>query len=216
MDAKDWDARYAANELVWSRGPNQFVEEVAGALAPGLALDVAAGEGRNAIWLAEQGWDVLAADFSPVAVDRARRLAAERLGDAASATGAFTAVVADATQGAPGGPATYDLVLFSYLQLPGDDWCCALAAGIEATAPGGRVLVIAHAKRNLTEGYGGPQDPAVLHDPEDVTALAARLAAEDPERYATDVESADLRTRTVPTDDGERTALDTVVVLRRR
>ena len=60
MDAKDWDERYAAHDLVWSVEPNRFVAEIIGPLAPGHALDLAAGEGRNAIWMVEQGWSVVA------------------------------------------------------------------------------------------------------------------------------------------------------------
>lgn len=205
MDSKDWDERYAAVDLVWSATPNQWVEELVSPLPPGRALDVAAGEGRNAIWLVEQGWEVTAADYSAVAVDRAGRLAADRLGDRA---GRFTAVVADATKAAPGGPAAYDLVLFSYLQLPRDEWRKALANGIDAAVPGGRIIVIAHALVNLTAGWGGPQEPAVLHDPDDVVALVSDLPV--------DVELSELRTRVVTKEDGEHEALDTVVVLRRR
>ena len=205
MQSKDWDARYAAADLVWSATPNQWVEELVAPLPPGRALDVAAGEGRNAIWLVEQGWEAVAADFSPVATERARQLADERLGDRA---GRLTTVVADATQPAPGGPAAYDLVLFAYLQLPAPQLRAALAAGVDATRPGGVVLVIAHALANLTSGWGGPQDPAVLHDPEDVVRAVEDLPV--------DVEHADLRTRVVTKDGETHEALDTVVVLRRR
>ena len=55
MDSHAWDERYGGRELVWSGTPNVFVAEIAGSLDPGSALDVAAGEGRNAVWLAEQG-----------------------------------------------------------------------------------------------------------------------------------------------------------------
>ena len=75
MDAAGWDERYAASELVWSAEPNRFVAEVCADLAPGRALDLAAGEGRNAIWLAQRGWDVTATDFSAVGLDKGRRLA---------------------------------------------------------------------------------------------------------------------------------------------
>ncbi|MBA3605714.1 MAG: class I SAM-dependent methyltransferase, partial [Acidimicrobiia bacterium] len=60
MDANGWNARYTGQELVWSAGPNRFVAEEVAGLAPGTALDVACGEGRNAIWLAQQGWRVQA------------------------------------------------------------------------------------------------------------------------------------------------------------
>ncbi len=204
MDASDWDARYAATDLVWSATPNQWVAELLGPLTPGRAVDIAAGEGRNAIWLAEQGWTVLATDFSAVAVERIRELAASRLG---AAHGRLTAEVADATRPVPGEQAAYDVVLFSYLQLPAEAWTQALHRGIEAAAAGGRVLVIAHAESNLDGGWGGPQDPRVLHDPDDVVAQAAGTPVT--------VESAQLRTRVVETADGPRDALDTVVVLRR-
>ncbi|HET7762496.1 MAG TPA: methyltransferase domain-containing protein [Phycicoccus sp.] len=205
MDSHDWDERYRASDLVWSATPNVFVEEIAGALAPGEALDVAAGEGRNAVWLVERGWRVTAADFSAVAVARTREIADRRLADRADR---LRTVVADATAPAPPAEAAagYDLVLFSYLQLPRESWGRALAAGVAATAPGGAVLVIAHARRNLEEGAGGPQDPAVLHDPEDVVAAAAELPV--------DVISAELRRREV--EGAERPALDTVVLLRKR
>ena len=80
MDASEWDRRYAAADLVWSAGPNAVVAREADDLPPGRALDLASGEGRNAIWLAERGWRVTAVDFSAVATERTRQLAAGRLG----------------------------------------------------------------------------------------------------------------------------------------
>jgi len=205
MDSDAWDERYGGRDLVWSATPNVFVAEVAGAMAPGRALDVAAGEGRNAVWLAEQGWQVTAADFSPVAVQRTEQVARERLGENA---GAVHAVVSDATHPAPPEESGrgYDLVLFSYLQLPSEPWGRALAEGVAATAPGGAVLVVLHARRNLEEGTGGPQEASVLHDPEDVLASASDLPVE--------VVSAQLRHRDV--EGADRPALDTVVLFRRR
>jgi SAM-dependent methyltransferase len=77
MDAHDWDERYAATGLVWSAGPNQFVEAELADMPPGRALDLAAGEGRNAIWLARQGWQVTAVDFSQAGLDKGRLLAGD-------------------------------------------------------------------------------------------------------------------------------------------
>ena len=202
MDASDWDSRYAGEDLVWSVEPNVWVREVCSPLRPGRALDVAAGEGRNALWLVEQGWTVTAADFSSVAVTRMREIADRRL--AAADRARFEAVVADATAPAPG--TAYDLVLFSYLHLPREEWGRALASGVAASAPGGLVVVVAHARRNLAEGVGGPQDAAVLLDPEDVVASAADLPVS--------VDLAQIRRRTV--EGAARPALDTVVVLRMR
>ncbi len=221
MDAGAWDARYAGAELVWSAGPNVWVRELCAPMPPGVALDVAAGEGRNALWLVEQGWSVVAADFSSVGVARMNEIADRRLAQRRSA---FAAVVADATQPAPRPPSDllvdsgtahgsdtgtggdYDLVLISYLHLPRNDWGEALAGAVRATVVGGAVLVVAHAVRNLTEGVGGPQDATILLDPEDVIASAAELPV--------DVEVAQLRRRDV--EGSDRPALDTVVLFRKR
>jgi SAM-dependent methyltransferase len=208
MDAEAWDARYAGADLVWSAGPNVWVRELCASWPPGLALDVAAGEGRNALWLVEQGWTVVAADFSQVGVQRMTEIADRRLGERRPA---IRALVADATQQAPrpaddGSAAGYDLVLISYLHLPREQWRAALAAAVDACVPGGAVLVIAHALRNLTEGVGGPQDPTILLDPDAVLATATELPV--------DVELAELRRREV--EGADRDALDTVVLLRRR
>lgn len=205
MDANDWDARYAASDLLWSAPPNGFVAELLEPLPPGHALDVAAGEGRNAIWLVERGWTVVATDYSSVAVERMRARATERLGDRA---GGLTTHVADATMPAPGGPAAYDVVLFCYLHLPPDDWARALGRGVDALRSAGRLVVVGHAGRNLAEGHGGPSDRSVLYDPAEVLATVDGMPVE--------VERAETRERTVETDDGPRQALDTVVVLRRR
>jgi SAM-dependent methyltransferase len=204
MDAKDWDERYSATDLVWSAEPNRFVAELISPLTPGSAIDIAAGEGRNAIWLAQQGWTVTATDYSSVAVERMRARAAELLGREAAR---LSPLVGDATVAAPGGPAAYDLALFSYLQLPPAEWKVALRNGVEAVRPGGHVLVIGHSARNLTEGWGGPSAREVLYDPDEVVDAVDGLPVA--------VEHADIRVRPVDTEDGPREALDTVVMLRR-
>lgn len=198
MDRTDWDRRYESAELVWTAGPNRFlVEEVAG-LAPGTALDLGAGEGRNAVWLARQGWSVTAVDFSAVGMAKAQQLAA-----AAGVT--VTTVVADATEAVPPGP--FDLVIVLYLQLPADERRAAYRAAATALAPGGTMLVVGHDTTNLTAGYGGPQDPAVLFTPDDVVGDLAgtRLL----------VEKAEEVRRAVSTHDGERVAIDALVRARR-
>jgi len=165
VDAKGWDERYAASELVWSVGPNQFVEAECVDLSPGRALDLAAGEGRNAIWLARRGWDVTAVDFSQVALDKGRTLA----GDVD-----VEWVCADATTWTRAD--AYDLVVIAYLQLPAADRRAAVRRGFTALRPGGTFLLVCHDTTNLTEGTGGPQDASVLLTAEDVLA---DLAGED-------------------------------------
>ncbi|WP_316525823.1 class I SAM-dependent methyltransferase [Kitasatospora brasiliensis] len=166
MDSQDWDDRYAASELVWGVEPNRWVVREMAGHTPGHALDLAAGEGRNAIWLAAQGWEVTGLDFSAVALERAERLTAELPDEVADR---LTWRHGDArTVEAPA--AGYDLVLVAYLQLPAADRRDALRRAADALAPGGTLLVIGHDLSNLTEGVGGPQDPAVLFTPEDVLA----------------------------------------------
>ncbi len=158
MDATAWDQRYAAADLVWSRGPNEWVAARLADLAPAEALDLGCGEGRNALWLASRGWRVTALDFSEVAVDRGRRLAAEaglevtwHVGDV------LTAPLPEV-----------DLVVLAYLQLPQDQRRSVVRRAWDRLRPGGTFLLVAHDTSNLTEGTGGPQDPAVLMTAEDV------------------------------------------------
>lgn len=207
MDARDWDRRYADAELVWSARPNQFVEAELGALPPGRALDLAAGEGRNAIWLAERGWRVTAVDFSQAGLDKGRALLArnERADELE-----VDWVCADVLEHDPGA-GTSDLTLLAYLQLPAEQRTVAVRKGFAALTVGGTLLVIAHDSSNLTEGTGGPQDPTVLYTAEEV------LGDLDGERF--DVLRAERVARVVPASaeghqhagEAERTAYDALV-----
>lgn len=203
MDAHDWDTRYDQTGLMWSQGPNQWVVDVTADLPAGRALDLAAGEGRNAIWLAERGWQATAVDFSAVALERARRIAAERLGTHADR---LTTLHADLTTFTPE-PQAYDLALVVYLQIAADQRATALRAAAGAVAPGGVLLVIAHDTDNVERGYGGPSDPAVLYSPADVV--------HDIDGSGLAIERAAQVTRSVETPLGERHALDCLVVARR-
>jgi SAM-dependent methyltransferase len=156
VDARDWNNRYAAAEQVWSVEPNQFVAHELAELAPGTGVDLACGEGRNAIWLARRGWTMTALDFSSVAVERGRSNA----GDLPVTWQVGDALTADL-------PAV-DLVVISYLQLPEAERRHVVRRGFAALNPGGRLLVVAHDSTNLTEGTGGPQDPTVLFTAEDI------------------------------------------------
>ncbi len=166
MDSHDWDARYGATELVWGTDPNRWVVRECAGLPAGRALDLAAGEGRNSIWLAAQGWQVTAVDYSQVAVERGRRLAAAGPPEVA---GRLTWVRADALGYEPE-PGGHDLVLLAYLHLPAAERRRVLAVAAAALAAGGTLLVVGHATANLTEGFGGPQDARVLYSPEDIVA----------------------------------------------
>jgi SAM-dependent methyltransferase len=155
VDSRRWDARYSEKEWEPEREANLFlVREFESRTPGGRVLDLACGEGRNAVWLASRGWHVTGVDFSGVALDRARKLAARR-------GVRVDWVRADVTRFAPR-PDSFQLVAILYLQLPGDDQRRALERAVAAMAPGGELFMVGHALRNLTEGAGGPQDPAVL------------------------------------------------------
>jgi SAM-dependent methyltransferase len=206
VDAEAWDERYAASDLVWSVGPNQFVEAECADLPPGRALDLAAGEGRNAIWLARRGWEVTAVDFSRVALDKGRTLAGSPTGSGAE----IEWVCADATSWSRRD--SYDLVVVAYLQLPAAQRRAAVQAGFAALRPGGTFLLVGHDTTNLTEGTGGPQDVSVLMTAQDVL--------DDLEGEELEVVRAERVERIVTGADehgGEtaRTAYDALVRLRR-
>jgi SAM-dependent methyltransferase len=188
-----WDQRYSGPDLAWGVGPNRFVPGEVTTLAAGRAIDLGTGEGRNAIWLAERGWQVTAVDFSAAGLARAARLAAER-------AVRVEWVQADLLDYQPA-PGHYDLVLIAYLHLPADSLARVFRAAAAAVAPGGTLLVIGHDRDNITRGHGGPQDPGRLYTPAAVAAELDGLV----------VQRAEQVTRPVRTPDGERTAIDTLV-----
>ncbi|MDR3084227.1 MAG: class I SAM-dependent methyltransferase [Streptomyces sp.] len=165
-DSRAWDERYAARDLVWGAEPNRWVVRETADLQPGRALDLAAGEGRNALWLASRGWRVTAVDFSGAALDRGRQLAAAQPAEVADR---LTWVRADVRTHQPD-PGAFDLVVVAYLHLPADQRRTALRHAAQALAPSGTLLVVGHDTTNLTAGVGGPQDPRVLFTPDDVLA----------------------------------------------
>jgi SAM-dependent methyltransferase len=191
--AEDWDRKYEAAERLWSIEANRFVVEELSQLARGRALDLAAGEGRNALWLAERGFEVTARDFSRVALERGRAFAEQR-----GLSVRFEQIDVERT---PPEPGAWDLVLIAYLQLPWPRMVAVLHGAARALAPGGTLLVVGHHLDNLEHGHGGPSDPAVLY-------TEARVAAE---LEGLVIERAARVERPVETAEGPRVALDVVV-----
>lgn len=200
MDASDWDRRYSEAELVWSAGPNQFVEQAFAGREPGTAVDLAAGEGRNAIWLARQGWQVTAVDFAQAGLAKGQQVA----GDVA-----VDWVHADVLEWEGHG---YDLALVTYLQLPEAQRTRAVRRAWDALRSGGELFWLAHDATNLLEGTGGPQDLTVLTTAEEILADLGDQKFE--------VIRAERVERRVTTDDGHGgeaslTAYDCLAHLRR-
>lgn len=163
-----WDERFAdADGSLYGNRPNPIVKAVAKHLDPGDALDLGCGDGRNAVWLAESGWSVTGVDVSPVGLRYARRRAAMSEVE-------IETVEADLRFWRPV-PESADLVLLSFVHLPQPQRGELHRRAAQALRPGGRLLLVAHARQNLTDGVGGPQDEAVLPDVEEVVAELREL-----------------------------------------
>ncbi|MEM7020428.1 MAG: class I SAM-dependent methyltransferase [Pseudomonadota bacterium] len=157
MNAERWNTRYASKELVWSLEPNRYVAEELQALTPGKVLDLAAGEGRNAIWLAQQGWQATAVDYADVGLDKGRRLAAAKEVE-------VEWICADATSWTVP-TEVFDAILICYLHLPETEFHQVMQHVRDALKPGGTFLLIGHDLTNLKHGHGGPQVPEILTTP---------------------------------------------------
>ena len=190
MRAEEWDERYTADRQ-WSAEPNRLVAELLGDLPPGDAVDLAAGEGRHALWLAGLGWRVTAVDFSGAGLAR---------GMAQPGAGSVTWVRADVLGWAA--PAeSLDLVLVAYLHVPEDDTRALLVRAVDWLRPGGRLLVLGHDVENIASGVGGPQEPTVLHSVDRLRPVADLLEVD--------------RLEQVPRETPAGTALDTLLWGRR-
>ncbi len=192
----DWDQRYAAEGLLWTAQPNRFLVSEVGELAPGAALDVACGEGRNAIWLATKGWRVTAVDSSAVGIQKGTELAQE-------AGLEIDWLVEDATTYQP--EPAFDLVAVFYLHLPHDQLRSALANACAGLAVGGTLLVVGHHTDNIEKGIGGPQVPELLYRPSDITDMTGGL----------EIEKAEAVERPVDRSGVTGIAIDTLVRARR-
>jgi 2-polyprenyl-3-methyl-5-hydroxy-6-metoxy-1,4-benzoquinol methylase len=195
MRREDWDARYAAVDNLWATKPNRFLVAEVSDLPPGRALDVACGEGQNAIWLATLGWEVTGVDYSDVAIAKAKDRA-ERDGVRVEFIGA------DLVEYEPERSA-YELVTILYLHIPSSQRAAVHAKAARALAPGGTLVLLGHDLSNLSEGVGGPSDPDILYTADEIAAELPGLVIEKAARVLRDVEGED------------RDAIDTIVRARR-
>ncbi|MEM9134922.1 MAG: bifunctional NAD(P)/FAD-dependent oxidoreductase/class I SAM-dependent methyltransferase [Actinomycetota bacterium] len=147
---REWETRYAGDQ-VWSGRPNGTLVDEVGDAAPQRALDVGAGEGGDALWLAEQGWEVTAADVAESGLGRLEQAAAER--DLKVRT-----LRADVNDLDPFQGETYDLVSLFYSAIPrtGDDRAVTNLLG--AVGPGGTLLMVGHAPHDHGDQHQGRND----------------------------------------------------------
>jgi 2-polyprenyl-3-methyl-5-hydroxy-6-metoxy-1,4-benzoquinol methylase len=195
VEREDWNVRHGEAGLLFGAEPNRFLVAEVAELRPGRALDLACGSGRNAVWLARQGWSVVGVDYADVALGQARVLAAERGVE-------VDWIEADVREWEP--PArSFDLVVVLYLQLPAEERAPIMRRAADALTEGGTMLVVGHHSENLASGSGGPRDPRVLFTPDDLAAELDDLRIEKAEAVLRPVE-------------GERDAIDALVRARRQ
>lgn len=179
MRREDWDRRYAGVENLWSARPNRFLVAEVGDLEPGRALDLACGEGQNAIWLASMGWDVTGVDYSEVAIAKARARAERDGVDVDFRCADLVEYEAE--------PRAFDLVVVLYLHISPDERRDVLARAAAALAPRGTFVFVGHDLTNMTEGVGGPSDPSIHVTPDAVASELPGLVIEKAERVFRDV-----------------------------
>ncbi|HLI43919.1 MAG TPA: class I SAM-dependent methyltransferase [Acidimicrobiales bacterium] len=162
--AEAWDERYAASPQLFREAPDETLVEIASALPPGRALDLGAGEGRNALWLAAAGWSVTAVDASAVALERAasraRAEGVEIETVRADLRTYLETVAAERPQGA------FDLVVVAFVHPGPQERAELLRAAAGVVSPGGRLFVVGHHVES--HGKVGPPDRANLYAEEDV------------------------------------------------
>jgi SAM-dependent methyltransferase len=214
MNADDWDARYrkareSADARLWSASPTTLLSQSVAGWKPCRALDLATGDGRNAIWLAQNGWQVTAVDFSAEAIESAR-------GHAIDAGVAVDWQCADVTPWlTEHNPADtdlttrglFDLVTIMYLHVPHPELTAVITSAHARLAPGGHLLVIGHDVENIGSGASGPTNPDILYTPELLGSAVPAGSIERCETVSRDV-SADPESASEITG----TARDTILI----
>jgi SAM-dependent methyltransferase len=200
-DASFWDERYRSADAIWSGDPNpQLVAEVSG-LAPGTALDVGCGEGADAVWLAERGWHVTAIDISGVALERARKAAAN-----AGLTERIDWRQGDIATWTP--ERSYDLVSEQFMQFAPPLRDAVFHRLAAAVAIGGTLLIVGHHPSDLETTMRRPRTPGVLYTAEEIAELL------DPQTWETLVRAA--RPRDVTDANGAPVIVHDAVLRSRR
>jgi SAM-dependent methyltransferase len=203
LDAAFWDARYGEADAIWSGDPNPQLVAEAADLAPGVALDVGCGEGADAIWLAQRGWEVTATDLSGVALARAAAHA-----DAAGVADRIAFQHVDVTQWAPPEGA-FDLVTAQFMHLPSQQRVELHRRLAAAVAVGGSLLLVGHHPSDLDGEIPRPRSRDWFFTAADVAAVL------DPQEWTVVV--ADERARQAPhPESGEAVTIHDAVLMARR
>jgi SAM-dependent methyltransferase len=153
-----WDERYCAVALAYGSEPNRWLVAQASRIEPGgRVLSLGEGEGRNAVWLASQGFSVVAVDASRVGLEKAHRLAAQR--------GVVMKTILEDLERYRPSPATFDLVISIFVHLPPSIRAAIYEAAASALKPGGLLVLEAFTPRQLTWKTGGPKQADWFYEP---------------------------------------------------
>ncbi len=156
-----WDKRYAEEEYAYGTTPNDFLVAQKAHLRPGMsALSIGDGEGRNGVWLAEQGLAVTTVDYSREGVAKARRLARERGVE-------VHALCEDLTEW-DWPEAAFDVVVAIFVHFPPHQRRAMHHAMLAALKPGGLLILEAYHKDQLDYGTGGPPSLEMLYTREEL------------------------------------------------
>ena len=164
-----WDQRFAAQEFVYGEQANDFLRQHAAGLAPGQALCLAEGEGRNAVFLAELGHQVCAQDISPIGLGKAKALALQK---GVSITTLCCDLAALELK-----PNSLDLIAAIWMHVEPELRATVFEQAVEALRPGGHLLIEAYHPQQLEFSSGGPARRELLIE---AAQLQQELAALEP------------------------------------
>lgn len=162
-NGQSWDDRYAEEGFAFGDQPNDFLVESATALNVGTSLVLGDGDGRNGVWLAQQGHQVTSIDLSPVGVAKAKKLAEQRGTEIDARVGDLETFDM--------GDAQWDSIVSIFCHLPSALRHIVHANVKRALKPGGVFVLEAYTKANIGRGVGGPQN-------DDLTVELAELEAD--------------------------------------
>lgn len=164
FDKEFWDYRYGSQPAIWSGNPNVNLVAEASELTPGTALEVGSGEGADAIWLAQRGWQVTGTDISTVALERAATHAEQ------AGVSGIEWLQADLMQ--PWDPPqTYDLISAQYMHLPTAQRTALFRTLADAVAPNGTLLIVGHHPSDMETLMKRPNVPDLFFTGDDIAAL---------------------------------------------
>ena len=199
-----WDERYTRKK--WSGNPNASLVAAVSGLTPGTALDLGCGEGADALWLAEQGFEVTALDASPLALARGeehRRAQVTRDHQPRIIRWIAQDVI---TEPLPESPTGFDLITASFFHVPATERKRVWKKMVAALARGGTLVIIGHAIEEATSGVHGP--------PQHLRFDHAELRGAIPKSWSS--VKVEQRTREQRGSDGAvHTVTDTVLVAQR-